>query len=138
MIDRVYLDSSFIIALLLKNEEFHAQALMRMQKLAQTELFVSFFSLNETLYILSKYGLSKAEVANVVREKFLLLEKIRVINTTETLETMFDYLKFWNQTQLKSTDAMHVFLMKQVGVQTIATFDQDFVKHQKKLGIKTL
>ena len=53
-------------------------------------------------------------------------------------EIVKKYLKQWQKYNLRPIDSVHFFLMKQHKIKTIATFDNDFIKNKKQLGIKVL
>jgi predicted nucleic acid-binding protein len=138
MIDKVYLDSSFVIALQVTDHPFHIQALKQLSSLRESQLFISLFVIDEVIYVLKKYKLEKKKIVELLKENISVLANLNVIGYAGEKEIIEEYLYFWKKSKLQPTDTMHVFLMKKENIRHIATFDQDFADQQETLGIKPL
>ncbi len=138
MIDKIYLDSSFVISLLVSQHPFHKKAIEILNSLRQSQLFVSLFVVDEVVFTLRKYQLEKKQIAKIVKENFRELTNLQLIGLSGKIQEMEDYLQFWQNNPLQATDAMHLFLMQKKKILKLATFDQDFINRQVELGITTL
>jgi len=138
MIAKVYLDASFVIALLVDNHPFNVQARQKLHKLVKTEVCISLFVIDEVIFNLKKYGFEKSEIQVFIEKYILSLANLSVLGIGGDRELLQDYLDLWVSTPLRPTDAVHLLVMRDSLVNVIATFDQHFIDNQKALGIKVL
>ncbi len=138
MKDCIYCDSSFIIASMVSNHLNHEKAVELIKNLKPTLLCISPLVIDEVIYGLRVYGFDKDNIRSELKKR------ISGINLLEILPIIIDnaridsYLNLWVNTNLKPRDAMHIFIMKQNGIKNIATFDNDFLKNNKELGINVI
>lgn len=127
--NQVFIDSSFIFALLVDADSFHADALAFYDVLVknQAELVVSNYILDETYTLLRiKAGRTKClELRNAIESSDLLLKVVRV--------TFEDDAAAWNWfendwSKLSFTDCTSFAVMKRLGITQVATFDEHFVR----------
>ena len=55
----IYLESSFLVPLFIDNHIFNTQASVLFKKYIVSQWTLSYLTIDETIYILKKYGLSK-------------------------------------------------------------------------------
>ncbi len=138
LMERIYLDSSFIIALKVNGHEFNLKAQNILEHLRTDTLFYySYLTIDECAFTLVKYGADKSQVVELLIE-LISKPQFYLVNTDANTEELIAYLNTWETTPLKPRDAMHYFYMQQNHIVKIATFDTDFIKNKKKLGIEIL
>ncbi|MDA1338445.1 MAG: type II toxin-antitoxin system VapC family toxin [bacterium] len=136
MKDLIYLDASFFIATQIKEHIFHKQASVTYQKFANNSTFCfTSLTIDEVLHALSRY-LSKPQITEVIESKLLNTQSFLFLNTSLKYIDITEYLNIWENTPLKPRDAMHYFFMEQNNIHKMATFDTDFIKNKKRLGIE--
>ncbi len=121
---KVYLDTNFIISLLVKTEFTEKAKKISQSLLRDAELFVGMNTVEETTYVLMrvlKIGINKA-----VKMLENFLEEMEVI----ILEFLpFDiYIEVSQKYRLLPNDALIAATCKYYGIKKIATFDEDFEK----------
>lgn len=135
MKDKIYLDSNFIITTLVKEHPFFQKACMISEKIKTWKLFISFLVIDEVIFNLSFYHLSKEDIHKHLKNGILSIDNLYLISTSNLKEDLDDYLQAWVRSNLKPRDALHLHMMRYNKISQIATFDQDFIRHRKKLGI---
>jgi predicted nucleic acid-binding protein len=136
MTDKVYLDASFVIPLLVKEHPYHTQGFVISKYLQQCDVYISPLLLDEVMYSLTKYRLTREYIAKTIKNNILTKSNVRVVNLDDTIEDLQNFLIYWKNSGLKPRDAMHMFIMRQNKVKKIATFDEDFIKNETRLKIK--
>lgn len=138
MKDLIYLDASFFIATQIKEHIFHKQASKIFKnKISESVFCYSGLTIDEILHALSRY-LSKSEIVAVINNNLFNMQSFLYLNTSLKYIDIKEYLSIWENTTLKPRDAMHYFFMQQNNIIKIATFDDDFIKNKKRLGIEII
>lgn len=133
---KIYVDASYFIAKQILEHPFHNEATVAGEKLAGSLLFVSFLAIDEIIYGLGKYRISKKEISIAVKEDLLEIEEARFIGSPSDVEEFASYLNFWEEATLRPRDTAHLYLMKKNNIDSIITYDRDFIDNQEQLGIK--
>lgn len=131
----VYLDSSFLIALLHTKDDFHQKAIKTIKKLnsLQTEYVTSNIALAETVnYIFCRLG-------KLLAKRFLKGFQGSQIEEIFVSKEIFGqgYKLLFRQKSKKGLnlfDCLHLATMKALEINTILTFDRDFQKKVKVVG----
>jgi len=126
------MDSSFLIALFNKDDEFHQKAEETVRKLekGETRFFVSNIVLAETInFIFRHQGLQQAKKFLEAFKKSGIKE---IFLAKEIFEIGYQYL-FTQKTRrgLNLFDCLHLATMKSLGIKNILTFDKEL---QKAIG----
>lgn len=138
MKDRVYIDASFFVALSLAEHPFNERATKKMKTLKHSHLYFSLLTLDEVLHAFEKYHFPKEKILDHIQNFFMQVQNLFCIGHSNDLSSVQNYLSIWNANVLGPRDALHLYFMKESGIHTIATFDQDFIEKREKLGIKVL
>ena len=111
--ERIYLDSSFIIALQVNSHEFNQKAQNILNRLTKNTLFYySYLTINECAFTLIKYKADKKKVVQLLIE-LVSKPQFYLVNTNSDAEELIKYLSIWEITSLKPRDAIHYFYMQQ-------------------------
>ncbi|HDJ96544.1 MAG TPA: PIN domain-containing protein [Candidatus Aenigmarchaeota archaeon] len=125
----IFLDSSFIIALSVVNDENHEKARRIMKKIARGKFgqaYISDYVFNEVVTVILVKTKNVKKAANVGE---LLLKSVRIVYTDKSL---FD--KTWRNfvaqkgTMFSFTDCNITSVMENTGIKYLATFDKEFMK----------
>jgi len=138
MIDKIYLDASFFIAFKIPSHPFYKKALKIFDQIKNQQIYFSLFFIDEVIYNLSKYKLNKKQITDLVKKDLLEANNTFLLTLPPQKKIIEKYLKQWQKYNLKPIDSVHLFLMKQHKIKTIATFDNHFIKNKKQLGINIL
>ncbi|MDD3754812.1 MAG: type II toxin-antitoxin system VapC family toxin [Methanobacterium sp.] len=120
----IFIDSTFFIALVLEDDQWHQQALKLIPKLDEADKLISEFILSETITMVGSRSGGKAgkqvyeymmESCNIHRQDKSVYDQ--VIKT---------YLKY--DGTLSFTDASTVEIMRSFNINEIVSFDSDFDK----------
>lgn len=119
---RVFLDTSFILALVRPADENHSAA-QRLQAVLPEAAYLSDHVLDETVTFLGKN--KEQDIAYEVGRRLLGSKNIEVVvsrpdHLVESLEVFRKYSGF------SFCDALSVVLMKDYNIRKIASFDSDF------------
>jgi predicted nucleic acid-binding protein len=138
MRDNVYVDTSFFIATQITNHPFHNEAVSILKKYINCPFYFSLLTLDEIVFTLLNHRFKSFEIVDIITKKIVSIKNTRLIAYQNNLKQIREYMDFWKDASLSPRDAMHVFLMKQNKIKTIATFDADFKRNRKKLGIEII
>lgn len=141
VVSKCYLDASFFVALQVVGHVHREKAEEKLDKLSQnqTTICYSWLMIDEAIHVLhSYYDFSKEKVAFAVKESLIEATNSQLVTNLVQEEKLLKYLRFWQKNKLRPRDALHLFLIKQHKIKTIATFDQDFIAQRKKLKIEIL
>lgn len=136
--EKIYFDASFIISLLTKEHVFNGAARNKLNVIQNQSIYISALTLDECVFNLNYYSKDKDITAGLINNLISDLDGLKELDQNVNFNSFKTYLSFWKQSRLKPRDAMHIFLMKQNKIKTIATFDKDFIKYQKELKIKVI
>jgi predicted nucleic acid-binding protein len=135
MPDNVYVDTSFFIATQITNHPFHQEALTVLETHKDSPFYFSFLTIDEIVFTLLNHKITPPEIATIITNKIISIKNTRIVSFQNKIKYIQEYVDFWKETALKPRDAMHAYLMKLHSITTIATFDADFKRNRKKLGI---
>jgi predicted nucleic acid-binding protein len=128
MINKVYLDSSFLVALFDDKHEFHTKTNLK----NSDTFYISTLTLDETIMTLKKSGKSLKDI-NVA---FLKLNP-KVTKQTTSLNKNLQVLEIMQKFNLRPRDAFHVLTCLHNNIIHLATFDTDYSPvFAKKLLLK--
>ena len=138
-IDKIYLDSNFIIAALVSDHPQHPKSKEIIERHLKLKLLVSLLTLDEVIHTLNlAYNLSRLDLSFKV-ESFLNSKEVKLCDAITTFNNPIkQYLHLYVDYNLSPRDTLHYLMMKANKISHIATFDNDFIKNQKKLKIKVL
>lgn len=138
MPDKIYVDASFFIATQIINHPFHQESLRILKEYSESDLYFSLLTIDEIVYTLDKYKIDQNKIISVIREKIILIRNTKLLSYKDNVGQIENYLEVWRKTQLRPRDALHLYLMREAALENIATFDKDFIKNRKRLGIRVL
>ena len=118
-----FLDTTFLVALFVSNDDWHSQAVQVYGKIKNDKLMISKLVIAETMTVL-KNKLKTKEIREIYRNFpnfFHILE-----DSTHYDEAMMEFVKY--DSSISFFDAMYVALMKKEGIDEIVSFDSDFDK----------
>lgn len=140
MKSKIFIDSSFWLAFINKEDALHQKSLLLSQnkRIAQAEFFTSDYVIDESLTRLKKKAGAKLA--------FLLFESLQKKIKEGSLTLLLTNKKFFNKAykifknnplpkSFSFTDATIVALMKAHRVNTLLTFDEDFKEIKPKSQI---
>lgn len=136
--DRIYVDSSFFVATQIINHPHHKRAAKLVELCKDSSFHYSLLTIDEIVYVLSKFHIAKKEIASIIREHICAIKNTRLISYNTNIKTLEEYATLWSQNSLAPRDALHAYFMKMEKLTYIATFDNDFRRNQKKMKIEVL
>jgi len=118
-----FLDTTFIVALFVSNDDWHNQAVQVYQKIKGNKLVISYLVIAETIAVL-KNKLETKDIKEIYRN---LPNFFNVIEDSAFYdEAMSEFIKY--DSTISFFDAMYVALMKKEEIDKIVSFDSDFDK----------
>lgn len=130
MLNSIFIDTSALIALYIKEDEFHKAAIKTIAflKEKQDKFITSNFILDEMYtFLRTRKGKQSAVLfADFLAENSDLVQIIRV--TVGDEKKAFQYFKRINGRGVSFTDCASFALMKRLNLKTAFTFDKDFGK----------
>ena len=136
--DKIYIDTNVFVALHFSGHKFYDLALNLKKRFIGNKLYLGFLTIDEILYTLSKYKISKKDSINIIKRGIVNSSDVTILPSPFESSEVLDYLYTYKKTSLKPRDSLHLYLMKINKIKKIATFDNDFIKKQKELGIEVL
>ena len=118
-----FLDTTFIVALFVSNDQWHNQSLDVYEKIKNEKLVISKLVIAEVITIL-KNKLKTKEISEI----YMNLSKIFIVvedNLTYD-EAMDIFIKY--DSTISFFDAMYVAISEKEGINKIVSFDRDFDK----------
>src|SRR3989338_1605281 len=133
-----YLDANFYVALQIIKHPFHNTSIKILKKYPNLIVCYSILTLDEIIFSLTKYNFDKNIIYQNIYEN--LFDNPRMFNLplNSNKDFLESYLQTYTDNSLKPRDAMHYFFMQQNNITNMATFDTDFIKNKKRLGIEIL
>jgi predicted nucleic acid-binding protein len=123
----IFLDSSFLIACKIENDEHHKKSIDFLIKLIEDkeEIAISDYVFDEVVTVI--FG--KTKNLGMAIETGNVLKKIKLFRVDDIIFES-SWIIFVNQekTKLSFTDCTTISLMKKEGIKKLATFDEDFKK----------
>lgn len=118
-----FLDTTFIVALFVSNDDWHNQAVQVYQKIKGNKLVISHLVIAETIAVL-KNKLETKDIKEIYRN---LPNFFNVIEDSAFYDdAMSEFIKY--DFTISFFDAMYVALMKKEEINEIVSFDSDFDK----------
>ena len=116
-----FLDTTFIVALFVSNDQWHQKAVEIFEKIKLDEFIISKLVFAETITVL-KNKLNTKEI----REIYRTLPKI--VNVIDDYEFFDDAMEIFVKYDSKISffDSMYIYLMKKENITEIISFDSDF------------
>ena len=135
MIQSLFLDTSFIIALEDADDENHGKAILFWKSFIKKPrpLITTTYIFDETVTFLRKrLGFDKAmEVGN----RILSSQSLEVIHISkEDFEKGWEIFLFYKDKNFSFTDCLSFFIMRKMGLKEVLSFDQHF----QQMGFKRL
>ncbi|WP_295608936.1 type II toxin-antitoxin system VapC family toxin [uncultured Methanobrevibacter sp.] len=116
-----FLDTTFIVALFVSNDDWHPNAVKVYEKIKNAKLVTSKLVIAETITVL-KNKLETKEILEIYRN---LPNFFRIIEDADFYDdAMGEFVKY--DSTISFFDAMYVALMKKEGIGEIVSFDSDF------------
>ena len=117
----IFLDASFLIALFVKNNDWHEQALKTLPNILKKEKIISKLVIAETIthLTLNLDAKSIREIYNNLLENFTIIDENELYN-----EAMKTFIKY--DATLSFFDSMYITIMKIKKIYEIASFDEHF------------
>ena len=127
---RIFLDTSFLIALSDEKDKNHKRAKTSLKKLVGkgSRFIVGRNILNEYLDgVTKRISKEKAieEMDNILNSKLLLVEPV----TQRDWDKAIVYFKKYNDQQIDLTDCLSFAIMERLEMKGVLTFDNDFKTH---------
>lgn len=118
-----FLDTTFIVALFVSNDDWHNQAVQVYEKIKNNKLIISRLVIAETITVL-KNKLETKDIMEIYRNLpnfFYVIEDGAFYD-----DAMNEFIKY--DSTISFFDAMYVALMKKEKIDEIVSFDSDFDK----------
>jgi len=120
----IFLDANFIIAYSLKRHDDYKRANEIWETLENKDKIISRLTIAEVLNVLNIRLKTNLELTEKVC-KFMFDELI-IINDTNYYIKAMKYLKLYYPKRVAFFDCVYMALMEELGINEIATFDEDF------------
>ena len=118
-----FLDSTFIIALFVLNDQWHSQSLEVYEKIKNHKLIISKLVIAETITVL-KNKLETKEILEIYRNLSRIFHVVDDnLNYDDAMNIFVKY-----DASISFFDAMYVAISKREGIDYIVSFDSDFDK----------
>lgn len=128
---KIFLDTSFIIALIIDSDSNHEKAI-KLKHILNEECYINNNVLNELLTLFGrKLGIhSTKEVYYNLIDSFEILNEYSISNyNSENFKIFEKYVgKESNKTKLSFTDSSIILTMKEFNITNLVSFDKDFQK----------
>lgn len=120
---KYFLDTTFIVALFVSNNQWHSQSLKVYNRIKNHELVISNLVIAETVTVL-KNKLKTKDISEIYNN---LGNIFRVIDDNLIFDEAMDIFTKYDST-ISFFDAMYVAVSKKEGINEIVSFDSDFDK----------
>lgn len=123
---KIFLDSSFIIALVNDNDSLHEQALEYLELTEANECYISNLIINEVITVIgNKLGL---EIA--ISTYDLLTTIFNIVNEYDLVDFNSNVMLLYGayNTKLSFTDSSIIYIMEEEGIDNLLSFDNEFKK----------
>ena len=118
-----FLDTTFIVALFVSNDQWHSQAVNVYERIKGQELAISKLVIAEVVTIL-KNKLKTKDISEIYRN---LSQIFTVFDDSLSYDEAMDIFIKYDST-ISFFDAMYVAISKKEGINEIVSFDSDFDK----------
>ena len=125
---KLFIDSSYFIALQLRNEQNHQVALTHWQSLARTQGFVTTsFIFDEVVTFFNSRGFHSLAVS--WGDRLLQSQKLELIEVDDQLfMDGWNYFKRYSDKSFSLTDCISFVVMKRFDLEIALTFDHHFLQ----------
>lgn len=130
MMSKVFIDADAFVAIWDKKDSNHKKVLFLVTKLDELEIkvFTSDFAFGEVITIISQNAGKKKALSFI---KYITTSEIGIErNTEEREDRAIEQFKKFASKNTRFTDCLNMVIMKELGIDTIFSFD----KHYKKAG----
>lgn len=121
---KIFLDSSFLIALINDNDSLHKKALEYVELTGDNDCYISNLIINEVITVIgNKLGLSVA-----ISSYDLLTSVFNIINEYDLKDFNYNTMLFYEtyKTKLSFTDSSILLIMEKKGISNLLSFDKEF------------
>lgn len=121
---KIFLDSSFLIALINDNDSLHKKALEYVELTEDNDCYISNLIINEVITVIgNKLGLSVA-----ISSYDLLTSVFNIINEYDLKDFNYNTMLFYEtyKTKLSFTDSSILLIMEKKGIFNLLSFDKEF------------
>ncbi|MDZ4170611.1 MAG: PIN domain-containing protein [Methanobacteriaceae archaeon] len=120
----IFIDSSFFIALILENDQWHGKALKLIPKLEKSQKMVSGLIISEAVTIVGSRAGGKAGkmIYDTIKDNCKIVDS----DLSHYDSAIYTFLKY--DGTLSLTDSVSVEIMKTFNISKIVSFDSDFDK----------
>lgn len=117
----IFLDASFLIAVFVKNDQWHQDAVKLLPKITKKKKIISKLIIAETITNLTHNLNAKEirEIYNNITENFTIIDESDFYNEAMKVFVYYD-------TKLSFFDSMYIKIMELKGIHEIASFDEHF------------
>lgn len=126
---KYFLDSSFILALIIKTDENYENAL-ELVDIFNDECYINYNVLNEVLTLVGRKIdiLAAKEVYYTLIDNFILLNEYSIGEYNENTFAIFETYVGSNskKTKLSFTDSSIILAMNEFGIKNLVSFDKEF------------
>lgn len=123
--DRYFLDTSFIIAFADREDDHHREAREQMEKMLDGRVYLSEYVFMETVNtVFSRSGGRKS--SNLA--EYLLKSELDLVNVSKPV--FIDAFELFQEEEISFTDCSIVAAMRSLGIEKLASFDEDFRSFQ--------
>ncbi|MCL2116156.1 MAG: PIN domain-containing protein [Methanobrevibacter sp.] len=119
----IFIDTSFIIATVSKNDQWHEKALKLLPEVKKEERIISKLIISEIVSLIGVLhgGKAAVNVYNYIKDNHTIYKDKNLLD-----ESIHNYLKY--DGKLSLADISAITIMKELGIKKIASFDSDLDK----------
>jgi len=119
----IFVDASYIIALVLENDKWHERALALMDNIVKEDKVITHAMIIETINHIGKCKGGKAgkTIFQYIKDNYLIFNKDYILD-----KAMREYIKYDGKISL--ADSTAIITMKELDIYQIYSFDSDFDK----------
>jgi len=119
----IFIDASFIIATASKIDQWHERAMELLPEVKKEERVISELIISEIITLVGTLhgGKAAVNVYNYIKDNHTIYKDKKLLD-----ETIPNYLKY--DGKLSLADSTAITIMKEMGIEKIASFDSDFDK----------
>lgn len=123
---KIFLDSSFLIALINKKDSLHNKALEYVELIENNECYISNLVINEVVTIIG----NKINLEVAISSFELITSVFNVINEYDIKNFNYNTMRIYEtyNTKLSFTDSSIILLMNKLNISDLICFDKEFKK----------
>lgn len=121
---KIFLDSSFLIALINDNDFLHEKALEYVKLTETNECYISNLIINEVITVIgNKLGLKTAILTyDLLTSVFNIVDEYKLTDFNSNVMLIYETY----DTKLSFTDSSIIYIMKKERINNLLTFDKEF------------